>query len=257
MGTLQRVGAGLLALTLVGGIAACGDDDDDTTTETTAEDASGDTTAFCDSLVEFNTAVNEVEIDESASEEDVKAAGEQLAPLFAVIVTNAPEEVSDAADELNTVVQALLEGNAEEFNSEATSTTYSGLLDGAIGTCGFETVAVEAEDYAFDAPDTMPAGTISFALTNTSDAEPHEMLVLQKVDGVDLTWDEILSLSEEEVQSKTRFVTATFAAPGESGSALTSLTAGDYVMICTLPVGGAEDGPPHLTQGMIHEFTVE
>ena len=50
---------------------------------------------------------------------------------------------------------------------------------------------------------------------------------------------------------------AAFAPPGEGGSTLAELSAGDYAMICFIPVGGGEDGPPHFTQGMIHEFTVE
>ena len=32
---------------------------------------------------------------------------------------------------------------------------------------------------------------------------------------------------------------------------------GEYAMVCFIPVGGAEDGPPHFTQGMVQEFIVE
>lgn len=53
------------------------------------------------------------------------------------------------------------------------------------------------------------------------------------------------------------FVTATFAEPGDEGSALVTLEPGDYAMVCFVPVGGGEDGPPHFTEGMLHEFTVE
>jgi hypothetical protein len=35
------------------------------------------------------------------------------------------------------------------------------------------------------------------------------------------------------------------------------LEPGEYVMVCFVSVGGAEDGPPHFTQGMKYEFTVE
>jgi hypothetical protein len=53
--TLQRVGAGLLALTLAGGIAACGDDDDDAADATTTSET--DTTEPAEETVEV-TAVD-------------------------------------------------------------------------------------------------------------------------------------------------------------------------------------------------------
>ncbi|MGH9084703.1 MAG: hypothetical protein ACRDYW_04570 [Acidimicrobiales bacterium] len=245
MRTLQRVGAGVLALTLVSGIAACGDDDDE------------DTAAFCDALVEFNGAVNEVEIDDTSSEADITEAGERLGPIFETIATNAPEAVSDQAEELNETVQSLREGDAEAFNADATFETYTEFLDGSIGSCDFEGVDVTATDYAFDAPDTVPAGTVALSLTNDSDAEEHEMIIFRRADGVDLSFEEILELGEEEAEDKIVFSGAAFAPPGETGSSLADLEAGDYAMVCFIPVGGAEDGPPHFTQGMLHEFTVE
>jgi hypothetical protein len=256
MRTLQRVGVGLLALTLAGGITACGDDDDDEATDTTAV-AGGDSAAFCDALVEFNSAVNEVEIDDTSSEEDIKTAGEQLGPIFENIAANAPDAVASQAEELNATVQSLREGDAEAFNADATFETYTEFVDGSVGSCDFESVDVTATDYAFDAPDTVPAGTVSLKLTNSSDAEEHEMIIFRKADGVDLSFQEILELGEEESQDKIVFSGAAFAPPGEGGSSLAELEAGDYAMVCFLPVGGAEDGPPHFTQGMIHEFTVE
>src|SRR5687768_1448096 len=144
MRTLQRVGAGLLALTLAGGITACGDDDDEGTTDTTeaGAPAEGDTAAFCGAVVEFNTAVSDVELEESSSEEDVKALGEQLAPVFDTVATNAPEDLADTADEINTVVQALLEGDASAFSADETFATYSEFLGGAVEACDFGTVDV-------------------------------------------------------------------------------------------------------------------
>lgn len=83
------------------------------------------------------------------------------------------------------------------------------------------------------------------------------MAILQKADGVDLTWDEILALPEDEGESKTKFFTAAYAPPGENSSTLADLEPGDYIMVCFIPAGGAEDGAPHFTLGMRHEFTVE
>ncbi|HEX4866348.1 MAG TPA: hypothetical protein VFV32_01855 [Acidimicrobiales bacterium] len=262
MRTLPRAGAGLLALTLALGITACGSDDDDSTDTTVAAKgdgaASGDTGAFCDALVEFNGAVMEVEIDDTTPEADVKEAGGQLAELTQALVDNAPEDLADGAEEIHGFVTPMAEeGDASVFNQDSSFEAYGKFLGDATEACDFQTVDVTAKDYAFEAPNTVKAGNVSFALTNSSDAEEHEMIVMAKADGVDLTWEELLALPEEEAQSKVHFAGFAFAPPGESSSTLATLAPGDYAMVCFIPVGGAEDGPPHFTQGMVHEFTVE
>lgn len=255
MRTLQRAGAGLLALTLATGIAACGSDDDkETSSDTTVTE--GDGASFCDALVEFNGAVSNVELDDTSTEEDIKAAGDELGPLFQAIADNAPEDVATQAEELNATVQALREGDAETFNADATFETYTAFLDGSVGACDFETLEVTAKDYAFEAPETVPAGDTTLSFTNTSEAEEHEMILFRKADGVALSFEEIVDLGEEEAGDKMVFAGAAFAPPGKSASSLATLTPGAYAMICFIPVGGADDGPPHFTQGMLHEFTV-
>jgi hypothetical protein len=265
MRTLQRVGAGLFALTLFAGLAACGDDDgggsDDTTADTEAvgdgEQAGADD-AFCTSLVEFNSAVLASEIDDSSSEDDIVATGEELAPIFDEVATNAPEDLAAQADTLKGYIDPLLEGDAEAFNSDATFEEYTAFVSDAVDACGFETVAVTGVDYAFEGvPDTIAAGTVAFEFTNASESEEHEMLVIRKADGVAESFDEIVQMSEEESESLVEFKAAAFAPPGGSSGTLAELTPGDYAMICFIPVGGAEDGPPHFAEGMIHEFAVE
>lgn len=264
MRTRQRVGAGLLVLALAGGIAACGDDDDDATDTTEApgsggEEASGDNAAFCDALVEFNGAVSSVELDESSTPEDVTAAGEQLAPLFATIAAEAPADLADTADELNETVQPLTEGDAEAFNQDSTFETYGEFVGSAIEACEFDTVDVTGVDYAFeDVPETIEAGTVAFNFTNATEAEEdHEMIVFRRADGVTLGFEELLELGEEESADKIEFKTAAFAPPGGEGATLAELDPGAYAMVCFVPVGGGEEGPPHFTQGMIQEFAVE
>ena len=127
-----------------------------------------------------------------------------------------------------------------------------------MGSCDYETVDVTAVDYAFEGvPDSVPAGTLAFELTNASEAEEHEMVVFRRADGVTQSFGEILNLPEEETEELIVFSAAAFAPPGESGATLADLDAGEYAMVCFIPVGGAEDGPPHFTAGMIKEFTVE
>lgn len=242
MRALQRASAALIVLTIAGGLTACGDD--------------ADASAFCDGVVDFTGAVANLDVSEESTEEEVKAGGDALAKAFKPVLANVPEDLESDAKQLDDVITSLEGGDASKLD-DAAFETYTSLVDGAVEECEYPGAAVTAKDYAFDAPDTVTAGSVAFSFDNTSDAEEHEMIILRKQDGVDLSWEELLELPEEEAMSKTEFVAAAFAPPGESSSSLATLEAGDYAMVCFIPVGGGEDGPPHFTQGMIHEFTVE
>lgn len=267
---MRGAAAGAAALTLALALAACSDDDEDTTnaSEDTAaeggeggeggEAAEGDLATFCDALVEFNGMVMQVQIDDTSSAEDIQAAGEQLSPVWQQIADNAPDSVTDQVETLQGAITGLEEGDASAFNSDETFMTYTEMSGTAVEECDFETIEVTGVDYAFEGvPETLPAGTVAFNFVNASDTEEHEMILVRKADGVDLTWDEIIALPEEEADSKIEFGTAAFAPPGGEASAFGTLEPGSYAMICFIPVGGAEDGAPHFTQGMIQELTVE
>ena len=74
MRTLQRVGAGLFALTLFTGLAACGDDDDDRRGrrgDRRRRAAAEATTAFCDAVVEFNATVFRSTSARTSTEEEI------------------------------------------------------------------------------------------------------------------------------------------------------------------------------------------
>ncbi len=249
MRSFHRLGVGLTAVTLIVGVAACGSDDD--------EASGGDeASSFCDDVVAFNTAAFDTDVPEDASSEDVIAAGERLSPLSQALVDGAPEGLTDGAEAIHSFVAPMVEGDAEKFNDDSSFETYTSFVNDAIGACNFAAEAVTGSDYAFDAADTIEAGTVAFSFTNASEGEEHEMVVLQKLAGVDLSWDELLALPEEEGRSKTKFVTVAFAPPGGDSATLATLDAGSYAMVCFVPVGGADDGPPHFTQGMVHEFSV-
>ncbi|MFL6204119.1 MAG: hypothetical protein ACJ739_02095 [Acidimicrobiales bacterium] len=268
MRTLQRVGAGLVALTLLMGLAACGDDDDsgEGTEATDGSGGSGDgeqagaSDEFCDGIVDFNAAVFQVDISDDTPEADIKAAGEQLGPMFQKVVDEAPDAVSDDAEDLNTTIQALKEGDASKFNSDETFETYTGIVSEAIDACDMETVDVTAVDYEYKGvPESIEAGEVAFDFKNDAEKEDHMMAIIKKKDGVDLSWEELLNLPDDEAESKTEFKGEAFASAGDSSKTLASLDAGDYAMICFISVGSpdTEDGPPHFTKGMVKEFTVE
>lgn len=249
MRTLQRMGAVLLTLAVTGGLVACGSDD-------TTDAAGGKDASFCDAVLAFNKVAFETDINDETPKADIVAAGDKLIPLFKTVADEAPAKLSASADELYKVLTPLADGDAKAFNEDATFEKYLTLVGGAIDTCDYNKVDVSAKDYAFTAPDKISSGDVAFSFTNTSKGEDHEMAIMRKAAGVTLSWEELLALPEEEARTKTEFVTAAFAPPGEHSATLGNLKAGSYVMVCFIPVGGKDDGPPHFTQGMIHEFTV-
>jgi hypothetical protein len=128
---------------------------------------------------------------------------------------------------------------------------------------------VTAREYEFEGElDGLQAGINGLAFEN-SGSEFHEMVLFRINDDTTETMEELLALPEEEAQSKVTEAGAAFGAPGDSDTLFTDLDAGRYAIICFLPVGALpenmealesgelEDAPPHFTQGMIREFTVE
>jgi hypothetical protein len=255
---MTRAGALALSAVLVAGVSACGDDADDEDATPTADEVEADAASFCDSLVAFNTAVFDVELEDDTPKEQIVDAGKQLAPLADAMADSAPESVADAAGEINDAVQPLLDGDAEKFNADSIFATYTGFVADSVDECGFDTVGVEAVDYAFaGVPEVIEAGSVALKLTNKSEAEEHEMVVLRRPDGEARSFAELLALPEDQAETATEFTTIAFAPPGGEGATLADLTPGDYAMVCFIPVGGEDDGAPHFTKGMVQEFRVE
>jgi len=145
------------------------------------------------------------------------------------------------------------------------------VLAWVIDNCATNSLEVTAVDYAYeDFPPTLEAGLTAINLDNDG-AEFHEAAILRVNDGVDSSAEELLALPDEEVLTKATFMGAAFADPGDSGEDIFDLSEpGNYIVACFIPVGatpeaaaaveagGPEpDGPPHFTQGMLSEFTVE
>ena len=145
-----------------------------------------------------------------------------------------------------------------------------------------ETVEVSAVDYGFvGIPTSLPAGS-ELSLTNDSEGEVHEIVLFRLPEGETRSAQEILMLGEEEVGKITGPPQGvSVALPGEEGRVVLGDLAvddpGRYVMACFVPTGAdpqayrdlmaappASDeppdipgGPPHFTQGMVAEFTVQ
>jgi len=156
----------------------------------------------------------------------------------------------------------------------------------ATTTPGSPVIAVTAADYSFAGlPATAKAGS-TFTLTNASDKEVHEMVMLRIPDGVTESVAELLAMPEEELDAKVGEVepsTVVVALPGQPGRPVvgdgTVLEPGRYAVVCFIPVGADPklveaamsappgtgepeqpdlgDGPPHFTKGMSAEITLE
>lgn len=265
----RRFGLALTALALAVGGAACGNDDGDSTasgggdTASTAPPATGDDAAFCAGVVTADVASFQLNGGEAPDPALVDAAKKALAPLKDLAPADISDDVTTAVDD----AMAMFDGGDEpETFSAAMASIHSWVGD----NCGFNEVSVEAEDYHFTGlPDEIEAGPALLRLDNKG-TELHELMMLKVKDGETRSTDEILALPEEEAQALVEQMGGVFATPGADGTSTADLAAGRYLVICAIPVGltpeaigaaeaGGEEpqlGPPHFTQGMVHELTV-
>jgi hypothetical protein len=239
------------AFALALGLVACGDDDD-------AGTATGSTSAACSSLVAFDAAASGDS--DTSTPEAAKALGAQLAPLWDAASGAVPDAVGSDADAVAKAIDDLAAGDDAAFSADDTFNSYTNVLSAAVDRCGFAQQAAKAEEsggtYRFEGmPDSLDPGVIALSLTNDG-SEPHVMVVYRKNDGETRSAEELLALPEDEGQAAGQEVGGVFALPGSSSVGLVSLTPGDYVYFCPIPIGGADDAPPHFTQGMYGEFTV-
>lgn len=113
-------------------------------------------------------------------------------------------------------------------------------------------IDVTARDFAFDAPDTLAPGPVTFRFTNHG-PDVHHVYIASLPDGKTLT-DLVNETRGELLPSWAMTVGGPGAQiPGGHGETSLTLTPGRYAMVCIVP---APDGVPHLKKGMMHEFTV-
>lgn len=169
----------------------------------------------------------------------------------------------------------------EAATGEATETATATEATTPTATEGGDTLEVTGVDYAFEGvPETVEAGT-RLTFTNASEAEFHEMIMFRIPEGEDRPLAELLALPDEEAQQVVGApLGVSVAMPGEDGQVvegeLIAEEPGRYILLCFIPVGAdpeafaeamqnpgageppqVEGGPPHVTEGMYAEFTVE
>lgn len=119
-------------------------------------------------------------------------------------------------------------------------------------------VHIVSSEFAFEAPDVVPAGAVTFQLTNQG-AEPHHAWIVRFEDGHDLA-DYLAT-----VQGGSGHAPApdwvvdvggpmVMMAPGAVSDATIDLKPGIYAFVCHVP---SPDGVTHLAKGMAKQFVVE
>ena len=255
---MKRSTIGTAALLAVIGLSltACGDDsggDDEASSEaagatTTTADA-GLPAEVCDSVQALGAVF--AETDGPPTPEFIQ---ETFLPAVDDVVVAAADEDSVLGPALE--IQDLVEEDGADVDVDEVFAAYNGVVAPTHTGCGYEAVDVTAINYEFQGvPETLPAGTVSIAITNDGN-EQHEMILFRRADGETRPIEELLELPEAEAEEVLLFQSANVVEPGATGYASSELTPGGYVGICFLPVGGGEDGPPHFTEGMVTEFEV-
>ena len=116
-------------------------------------------------------------------------------------------------------------------------------------------VTVIGLDYAFQAPDTLPAGPATLSLLNRGTVR-HEVLLFLLNEG--RSPGEFLRSTQDERISMGRAIGAIFAEPGQPGAAqlVVDLVRGrSYLFLCI--IRDAPDKPPHIALGMVKALVVE
>ena len=118
---------------------------------------------------------------------------------------------------------------------------------------GVRTITVTASDYAFAAPDSVPAGLTEIRLENRG-AEMHHAFLI-RLDGGKTMGDLFASMrGDGPLPSWAREVGGpNTPGPGGESTAMLRLAAGRYAMICVIP---SPDGKPHVMKGMAKEIVV-
>lgn len=121
---------------------------------------------------------------------------------------------------------------------------------------GARVMQITARDYAFEAPDTVPAGLTAIRLTNLGPDLHH--VYLMKVGEGKTQADLIEALKASKGGALPSWITPvggpnTPRPGGGESNATILLEAGQYQMMCVIP---APDGMPHVMKGMMKSLTV-
>lgn len=272
-----RLVAGALLPALAIGVTACGDDEDADGAAPPTSEAGADTTdpggedggedgdgaapipdgTTLDDLDDvaategFGQGTLDITAAFGAAPEDPAEAGPFITDQLLPVVESMDDGLQGGLVPVLAAYEALVRDAGETGDFETIfgpdATTVRDLMGEAAHTvCDFDAVEVTATDYSFGdlASQDLTAGPTSFAMDNEG-GEEHEMVIFKADDGVTATAEELLADDPEALFAESAFTGVTFGGPGTRSYAVVELEAGaTYYFICSIPVDGAEDGPP-------------
>ncbi len=114
-------------------------------------------------------------------------------------------------------------------------------------------VTITATDYAFGAPDTIPAGLTTFRLLNPG-REPHQAVIAGAPDKTFPEIERALVAAEPSMLDWLTFpVGAGAVGSGDSSIVTAEMPPGNYLVLCYIP---SPDGKPHVVKGMYRRLVV-
>lgn len=171
------------------------------------------------------------------------AAMVALSLFVAACGTDSGDEANASDDAAETEVDTASDAEEETTEDDA-ATEESG------------PVTIVATEFAFEGPDTLPAGKVTIEMENQG-KQPHELVMGELLDGK--TIDDVNALLAKGDPGKPpkwfKTTGGTGAKPGGTGKLNADLTAGNYVFLCFVP--DKESKKPHALLGMIKDVMVE
>ncbi len=116
-------------------------------------------------------------------------------------------------------------------------------------------VAITATDFAFQAPDTVPAGLTTFKFANQGQ-EPHHVVLMGARADAGKTMADLDSAMRMEGPPPAWLTlpgSPGVAMPGDSGNVTTTLEPGQYLLACYI---SSPDGQMHVMKGMVRPLVV-
>jgi uncharacterized cupredoxin-like copper-binding protein len=169
-----------------------------------------------------------------------------------------PAALGRGAAGLLLVTLAACGDSAKNTTPAATPAEHTHQDEQTVNTSATEaipTVVITAHEFAFEAPDSIPAGLTRLHLNNTGH-EDHHALLMRLNNGVSL--DQFLAnLQKDDIGEALSLITLVggpgAVVGGASSDVVENLQPGSYVILCVL---AGEDQVPHFVKGMVKPLDV-
>ncbi|MGQ0640793.1 MAG: hypothetical protein ACT4P6_08515, partial [Gemmatimonadaceae bacterium] len=111
---------------------------------------------------------------------------------------------------------------------------------------------IMAQEFSFDAPDTVPAGFTKVSLMNHG-AEPHHAVIV-RLDSGHVAGELLDALAKNRIPAWSVFLGGPNASMQGISETAVELKPGNHVVICLIP---SADGVMHVAKGMVRQLTVK